>query len=345
MPDTLCSHLVDLKSALEPEFLHVIGLGPAYGESICLRFPPNLWVAVDSFQVDGNRNPVRDLLAGEAVCGLILTHPHQDHASGLDQLIEDHPNAWLGCAASWLHDWLDIDLMDAEAVQSTGASIHSLAALRRSWTARGWALCRDSWKQVGEATLTALHPGDSEVAAFRRRPRLNPNHLSSPILLTWQNCRIVLGADLPRRRWEKNLRGRDLGGHVLCKLPHHGSTDSVSSVLTDGTRERNWFTTPWSRTPGLPRFGDGQGIARWLAACNEVWVTALPYDLPDAPRRTERRSLLPRDSARFPGVKQSHPFQQATLPCRGWLLYSFDPSGRMIRHEGGELSRCVVEYL
>ena len=139
MPETLCSRLADLKTRLEADFFHIIGMGPAYGECIALRIPPKLWVAVDSFHMNGNQSPLRELLAGEEVSGLILTHPHDDHAPGLDQLIEDHPNAWVGCAAAWLDDWMDIDLMDAEAVQNSGASTHSLAALRRRWLPRDGA--------------------------------------------------------------------------------------------------------------------------------------------------------------------------------------------------------------
>ena len=345
MPETLCSRLADLKTRLEADFFHIIGMGPAYGECIALRIPPKLWVAVDSFHMNGNQSPLRELLAGEEVSGLILTHPHDDHAPGLDQLIEDHPNAWVGCAAAWLDDWMDIDLMDAEAVQNSGASTHSLAALRRRWPTSGWPISRDSIREVGQATLTALHPGDSEVAAFRRRPRLNPNLLSSPLLVTWHNCQFVFGADLPARRWEKNLQGRDLGRHTLCKLPHHASKDAVSSVLLSGTPDRRWFTTPWNRKTGLPRFEDGQGMERWLRACDEVWLTALPYDLPNTPQRVERRTLLPGTSPLFPGARVSHPLQPAVPPCRGWVLYTFDQDGRLVRQEAGELARCIVEGL
>lgn len=101
--------------------------------------------------------------------------------------------------------------------------------------------------------------------------------------MTWHNCQFVLGADLPARRWEKNLQRRELGRHTLCKLPHHASKDAVSSVLLNGTQDRRWFTTPWNRKTGLPRFEDGQGMERWLRACDEVWLTALPMIFPIRP--------------------------------------------------------------
>ena len=343
MPASLCSSLLAQKQQLEEANLHLVVLGPAYGESLCLRIPPCHWIVVDCFQMEGTYTPVDELLRGETVAGVILTHPHKDHAPGLDRLLESHPGAWVGCARGWVEDWSDIDLMDAEALQRSGACEHSLAAICQAWSAedRRWNLLRDDFRMVGEAVLKALHPGDSELAAFRRRPRINPNLLSSAMLLEWQQCRILLGADLPERRWRHRLQGQRLEEHTACKLPHHGSKDAVSAVYAEGARDRLWFTTPWNRNLGLPRFEDGEGLHQLLRNCEGIWLTALPYDVPTGESVT-RSSLQPQTLAGFGGAR-SHPLRPSRIPCTGWLLYSFDPSGARVRQARGELACCVVE--
>lgn len=279
------------------------------------------------------------------MAGLILTHPHQDHAPGLDRLAEDHPGAWVGCAPGWVQDWADTDLMDAEAVQREGTSQHTLAAIHRTWksTERQWLLTRDSTRQVGDAVFTALHPGKSEADAFRRRPRINPNLLSSAMLLEWGECRILLGADLPASRWKRNLGRRGLGQHNACKVPHHGSKDSVSPVYAEGDSQRLWFTTPWNRSSGLPRFEDGEGLQYLLGFCDKIWLTALPYEINLESQTVVRQSIKPSPLPAFPGARASHPLRSSQVPCTGWLLYSFDSSGALIHQEFGSLACSIVE--
>lgn len=74
---------------LRDELLYLIVYGPGFGESSVLREPEGSWVVLDGC-LARNRSCPAELLAqhGAAWSGIILTHPHRDHALGLDSVLD-----------------------------------------------------------------------------------------------------------------------------------------------------------------------------------------------------------------------------------------------------------------
>ena len=70
--------------------------------------------------------------------------------------------------------------------------------------------------------------------------------------------------------------------HHALKIPHHASQTAVCERLgaratnTEETGERFWVATPFSRGSQLPRFDDGEGLARLLAWESRLHLTGLP---------------------------------------------------------------------
>ncbi|MBT9588717.1 hypothetical protein IV102_35610 [bacterium] len=277
--------------------------------------------------------------------GLILTHPHNDHAPGLDQLITEFPDAWIGCAPGWVLDWPKIDLQDAQSVQSSGSRIHALAAVHNSWTNRPetkWEIERGSQRHVGEATLTVLHPGANERLAFKRRPQVDPNLISSPVLMEWKDCRLLLGADLPKSRWRRFDPGLDLGRHSLLKIPHHTSQNGIHDSFSVGADERYWFATPYNRNAGLPNFSHGNGIWRYLQRATKLTLTSLPYRLNQNGQDISREVIEQAATPKLTGLRISLPLASAERPCRGWVAVSICGRGTVVAERLGPLARRIV---
>src|SRR6266478_4907602 len=95
-----------LPDALDAERLYLFVVGPGVGESILVRAPPNNWLVVDGCRVgDEGSAPVTLLkrYGARLVDGVVLTHPHLDHARGLVELLgaEDIDCLSVGCVDGW----------------------------------------------------------------------------------------------------------------------------------------------------------------------------------------------------------------------------------------------------
>lgn len=281
---------------LRAGLLYLIVYGPGYGESVILRDPAGTWIVIDGCVVDG-RSPAAELLREHQAAWscVILTHPHLDHAIGLDGVLELPGSGPIGCTAPAVRPpqaWLTS--ADAERHLREGTVGHVLATIHDRWTSRSgcrWEMRRGDERRWGELTLTVLHPDESTIAT---RPS-NPNRLSSGLLADWRGLRLLLGADVIAEDWEGVAAsvGR-LASHRALKFPHHGAAGAVHASWGAGTKDRLWVVTPYNRGHKLPRFDDGHGVAWALECVEKVHLTGLPvrHDLQGkVPYVTTRQAL------------------------------------------------------
>lgn len=345
---------------LPADQLSVVVFGPGFGESIVLCAPPGEWLVVDSLTDRKGRpssTPGARLLAAHDASpkAVLLTHPHDDHSAGFDQYIDQWPEAMVGCLPFHFTERRDrLTDQDAERALRSGHAEHALAAVLDAWERfpnRVWRVDPLSRMNLGEAVLTVVGPDDRAIDAALGGRRVDPNDLSTPLAVEWESVRLILGADLPARGWERfDSRHPEIaaGDHVALKVPHHGSRAAQPALLghPDDARTRTWLATPWRLGGGrLPRFEDGEGMDLLLSRVDEVALTALPYAL-DAHRRgptatrQEINELIER--RRFGGDDIVLTYESPAPSSQdSWIALSYSRSGELTAADSGSAAITV----
>ncbi|WP_018871246.1 MBL fold metallo-hydrolase [Thioalkalivibrio sp. ALgr3] len=113
---------------LKDDLIYCIVFGPGYGESTLLRTPDQRWIVVDGCRLPGagdGVSPAERVLSENRAhwSAVVFTHPHEDHAMGLDDVLAmEGPSGLVGCcpvALSSSAAWMDS--MDAEVHLRRGA--------------------------------------------------------------------------------------------------------------------------------------------------------------------------------------------------------------------------------
>jgi len=185
---------------LPTDKLSVVVFGPGFGESIALCAPPGEWLVVDSLIDRKGRlssNPCARLLAahGASPKAVLLTHPHDDHAAGFDQYIDEWPDAIIGCLPFHFTERRDrLTDQDAERAVRSGHAEHALAAVLDVWDRspdRAWRVDPLSRTNLGEAAITVIGPDDRAIDAAIGGRRVDPNDLSTPLAVEWKSVRLL----------------------------------------------------------------------------------------------------------------------------------------------------------
>ena len=341
--------------ALDPELLWLVVFGPGFGESIVLAVPGGAgsgrpsWIAVDSLRQQRDPEdviPAFELLRAHKakLSAAVLSHPHADHVGGFARLLDlREPGSPLGCLAKYVDagsDWQLDD--DAGAVLSRGAADVALNRIDDVWRREPesrWDLLAGERRSVEDAELEILHPS--------RLPRARPrdlNKVSSPIQVSWKECRILLGADLLQAGWRAIGRayaatGLDEAGAL--KAAHHGSAGAQHplAIGEPPPTDRLCVVTPFNRGRPLPDYSEGEGVERLLRSHELVGVTALPAGSGDAP--VSRAALTPRRGS-FGELRLSHE-PASRSPREAWLAVAFDADGAEVHRLRGDAAGWVVD--
>jgi len=274
------------KSELSDDLLYLFVLGPGTGESVLIRIPSEKWVIIDSFRCGRPSRAAADYLLskyGGEVAAIVLTHPHQDHYSGIVDLIEKHAGARLGCVHPQDSGYGPSLTPDTVRALKQGAK----PAYTRIWDEwekappRQWATFRNASITIEDAKITSLHPTRPIARTMWNGSR--SNEISSAMLVEWNGLRLLLGADVPNSQWPGIAAAfPGLNDHAALKVPHHGSREAIHEAFGDGDASRLWLVTPF-RKQRLPRSDDSakdgapEGMARCLLFVNEIRLTALPF--------------------------------------------------------------------
>lgn len=185
--------------------------------------------------------------------------------------------------------------------------------------------------EVGDARLTVLYPTKASLAAVQGGYlTARPNTFSSPFLLEWRQARLVFGSDLERSAWPRIHLAKEVRRHHGYKVAHHGSGNAFHpEILAPETRDRPWFTTPWTRAGRrLPRFEEGHGVALILEVVEALSLTAAPFVLSVPSQEWKRQALAEAASQPdpdFPGAIVLKETAFEPLDC--WIALSFTGSG------------------
>jgi hypothetical protein len=247
--------------------LEIYLFGAAKGETIVLHLPDGSWGVVDCYASSLDRpetNPAYRLLRDHGVrelAFLCLTHPHDDHFSGMSRLVKDFK-----IHAFW--SILPLDPQDFNLLKTYFKAEAELAKLPilKEKAAELTALfdlveksgCRletvDAMKllypwpkdQRADFRIWGLAPSTDQVKVYRKTllrqlkrgfyspvPRIPHNMASAALRLEYGQTTVVLGGDVEEKGWEGVLEGHTselLSAHFV-KVSHHGSTNGFCKRL------------------------------------------------------------------------------------------------------------------
>lgn len=245
------------------ESIKIVTFGPGYGESIVLFIPKIGWGVVDSckYKIGKEKhNPSLDFLISnkvERLSFVILTHPHEDHYDGLDEIVEaflgriDRIAYYSGSGLREYRRYLAVnDLLGNPGLRNLGRVFESFKKARDNG-ARGRVISENtiivSNNEVDNIVkIMALSPSAKSIEKYqeilhRSLPKENGdflqyvndrehNLISAAIYIRVGNATIILGSDVEigndsSMGWKAILDNEDLPNiacHVV-KVPHHGS--------------------------------------------------------------------------------------------------------------------------
>lgn len=300
---------------LEPDLLYVFVAGPGAGEGVAVALPRAGWLIVDGCTTQ-RQFPLNVLYrkytraTDDTVRAVVLTHPHQDHAYGIADVIEALTPAVVGVAGvagtTVAHEFEALGKRRDRRVTSNelrlGVVEQAVNAITDLDEARPGVVLRlhaGTSLPLGHPSVTALvqSPAPALLQKFfadlKKAADLveRANEVSTVIELSFGQTTVILGADLPRIEstagkrkpravatgWDEVMaRSPHLEAHHGLKLPHHASAGAFHSQLNaKAAHRRAWWVTPFNSSR-LPRVADLGGLPRLLEHEPSLYLTALP---------------------------------------------------------------------
>jgi beta-lactamase superfamily II metal-dependent hydrolase len=255
--------------------IHILGANK--GESIVVKTKLGFGL-IDCFK-HGKDNPPLELLKkanADSLAFLALTHPHDDHFDGMEEIVEYFLSGGRRIQYFWRYPVLTAKHVKA-LLDAKGASTQSkklLQTFAQLLAARvpiktcgvGQMLLSDSAGHGVEIEAIApaaeyCQKADEILVESISRGVVSPTHLnwdlnqvSSAFLVRYGKKRLVLAGDVPGHGWTLAEADpawpKDCGLNVY-KSAHHGSgndnTPQVMSILSNGGA-KNWaFVTRYER--------------------------------------------------------------------------------------------------
>ena len=328
--------------SLDGELFYLFVVGPGVGETVLLRLPPDQWVVVDSPKIDGRpaAEAVIERYGGDVV-GIVLTHPHRDHYSGISDLIQMYPSSMVGCVHPKQGTSGPTVPADPVTLLKAGAK-RTYDLIWDTWNkndSQKWMTFRNAVKPLAGATFTPLHPVNPLGASDWNAA--SPNDMSSAMLVEWNDLRLLLGADVTNSSWPDIAAiFPDLADHHVMKVPHHGSKEAIHGSFGNGSSDRVWVVTPYANSR-LPRADKDDGMSSILNCVSQFELTSLPFlhnRQNEAPCITTRAELANDTSpTRTGSITQLSQEQRAER----MVCLAFEKSARLVSRSFGTGTVCI----
>lgn len=227
--------------------------GPGFGELILIRAPPGDWLVMDGCATRHVASYALAVLEHYQQQGnvrfIAMTHPHEDHAGGVAELVDAlmqrrSAPRWPRLGMIWPSPPGEPVTGDEQA-QFRGARVRqALAAILDRWEykpACRWDVSRGDTRDLGNARLRVLSPSPTARGQFMaalgagKGAEFDKNRIATAIEVSWMSHRIVLGADLvekPGRGWSAVIDfAPEVTDHGTAKVAHHGSIHALHEPM------------------------------------------------------------------------------------------------------------------
>jgi Metallo-beta-lactamase superfamily len=223
----MVNHL-NQKTPPQADEIEVSIFGPGFGECIVAHVGDGKWIVVDSCLDRSKKRPVALTYFDEigvppsAVELILITHWHDDHVTGVDEVVDACSNAKFWCSDSLRSteflELLEIDLKRkglrfTRGANSVGAVVKkigtnfnfALASMRiyqQAISLGGKVVPVEAWALSPSQTENFLAKQkigqllDDSIGSETTLPDRNPNHASVVLALIIGEVDILLGADL-----------------------------------------------------------------------------------------------------------------------------------------------------
>lgn len=342
-----------------PISIHVFG--GTKGESIVLEFPDGTFGVVDCHtgsSSDVRKNPIFHFLNERKIDKLdfvCLTHPHDDHFSGIKQLLEN-----FAVSQFWHFDAMSTDRLrefikirakeDAAIAKRTGRANNALK-LAELWklvlareksgelilqrlslghscipedAVRGFTIdaIGTSAAQANRFEEKLKHAFDNQLKFDVRLNHRDPNICSCGLLIVHGATRILLGGDIESGGWSDLISQRSYmakGIHYV-KVAHHGSPNGYAAGLWELHQEAVDTTykvlTPYKRFD-LPKAKTIEHLER---IGGRVFSAGNPYF---------DHEFVPTFVSTLKALQK----RRKATPVPSRVSFTFDEHGAMIDHE------------
>jgi hypothetical protein len=287
--------------------------GPGLGECIVAHVGGGRWIIIDSCIDRNKKRPVALAYLDEigvnpsSVEMILITHWHDDHVAGIDEVVASCTNARFWCSSALRSteflQLLEIDLKRkglrftrgvkfiGNVVDRIGSDFNfalaSMRIFRQEIDVSGFSVNIEAWTlspSQAEHFLSVKNLGAlaaDRVGPEKTIPDRNPNHSSVALALMIGETHILLGADLeetgnPNYGWSAIINNQTRPQNFrasLFKIPHHGSvTGHCSGVWTSLTiKQPATAVTPYNIGRYiLPQDAD---VARIDSLSNGAFIT------------------------------------------------------------------------
>ncbi|TCS49750.1 beta-lactamase superfamily II metal-dependent hydrolase [Primorskyibacter sedentarius] len=304
-----------------PEEIEITVFGPGYGECIVVHAGSGRWIVVDSCKHGAKTPPVAlryfELIGvdpAKQVELVLVTHWHDDHIRGLNELLERCESAGI-CISEALTRSEFIDFLSAYSTNrasALGTGVDEFVAVlekmrdpkrnplrggqdKRILNITGrelahgencevWTLSPSAFQVLESNSRFASLLPKAKTTMRRAVPEGKNNH-SVAAWVSIGKTNVILGADLEntadaRAGWASIVcsTNRPSGDVSLFKVPHHGSENGHNIDLWDNVLSVDVIAvvTPWNRSAGLPGPED---LERLGSATANLFLTAVPSSL------------------------------------------------------------------
>jgi competence protein ComEC len=203
--------------------LDIYSLYVRQGDTTVIRTPGGSCIVIDAVRPD----KIVDLLRSEwppngpDISLLVITHPHRDHYSGANRLLNDFTVEKVILAPFWFEPGTPQYHTIINRIHDDDIPVQFLSGYERIYVDAGPNSYPD---YAGEVCLELLGPPNHALEDLDEANQINPNHLSIISRLTYGSFRMVLAADAQMENWAHfDREGMLEGGCNVLKAAHHGS--------------------------------------------------------------------------------------------------------------------------